>query len=209
MTMSTRYRHTGSVLVRATTDPGDLDPPTHLNLSDAAAVEQEGRAWLAKVWARPEVRQAVRLASTSVSQRIDQLVDDGAGPRSVREVRRAIVSLSSYLLRWQRRATPFGLFAGVGAATIGPATADVGTGHRAVARADAEWLTALIDQLERHPDLRPQLTVVADNARVVRDRRLIVHRRTEVGASLPGPLRESSVRLPRPVPVDHAAARAH
>ena len=50
--MSTRYRHTGSVLVRATTDPGDLDPPTHLNLSDAAAVEQEGRAWLAKVWAR-------------------------------------------------------------------------------------------------------------------------------------------------------------
>lgn len=28
MTLSTRYRHTGFVLVRATTDPGDLDLPT-------------------------------------------------------------------------------------------------------------------------------------------------------------------------------------
>lgn len=208
MTVSTRYQHTGLVLVRATTDPGDLDPPTQLNLSDPAEVEQEGRAWLAKVWARSEVREALRLASLALGARLDQLLDESAGPHSVKELRRAIVSVASYLLRWQRRATPFGMFAGVGAAAIGPARAEVGVGHRAVVRVDAEWLTALIDQLERHPGLRPQLTVVAESARIVRDGRVIVHRRAEVGASTPGPLRESSVRLTRPVQFALAAASA-
>ncbi|WP_158854376.1 lantibiotic dehydratase [Saccharothrix deserti] len=206
MTVSTRYRHTGLVLVRATTDPGDLDPPTHLDLSDPAAVEQEGRAWLTKVWARQEVREALHLASPVLGARLDQLLDTGAGPHPVKELRRAIVSVASYLLRWQRRATPFGLFAGITAAAIGPAKAEVGGGHRAVLRADAEWATTLIDRLERHPGLRPRLTVVADNARIVRDGRVIVHRRAEVGASTPGPLRESSVRLNRPVQFALAAA---
>ncbi|MGI9000569.1 MAG: lantibiotic dehydratase [Pseudonocardia sp.] len=204
--MSTRYQHTGLVLVRATTDPGDLDPPTHLNLSDADAVEQEGRAWLAKVWARSEIREALRLASLALGARIDQLLDDGAGPHSVKELRRAILSVASYLLRWQRRATPFGMFAGVGVIAIGPAMADVGAEHRAVVCADAEWLTTLIDRLERHSGLRPRLMVVADSARIVRDGRVIVHRRAEVGASAPGPLRESSVRLNRPVQFALAAA---
>ncbi len=208
MTVSTRYQHTGLVLDRATTDPGDLAPPTHLNLSDPTEVKQEGRAWLAKVWARSEVREALRLASTALGARIDQLLDDSAGPHSVKELRRAIISVASYLLRWQRRPTPFGMFAGVSAAAIGPAMADVGAGHRTVVRPDAEWLTTLIDQLERHPGLRPQLSVVADSARLVRDGRVIVERRAELGASAPGPLRESSVRLTRPVQFALAAASA-
>ncbi|GDY33470.1 lantibiotic dehydratase [Gandjariella thermophila] len=206
MTVSRRYEHTGVVLIRATTDPGDLDPPTHLNLSDPATVEREGRAWLAKVWARSEVREALRLASTALGARIDQLLDMETPPPAVKELRRAIVSVSSYLLRWQRRATPFGMFAGVGAMAIGPATAELGVGHRAVVHADAEWLLTLIEQLERHPALRPRLTVVANNARIVRDGRVIVHRRADVGASAPGPLRESSVRLSRPVQFALAAA---
>ncbi len=188
VTVSTRYQHTGLVLVRTTTDPGDLDPPAHLNLSDPAAVEQEGRAWLAKVWARAEVREALQLASPVLSGRIGQLLDDGAGPHSVKELRRAVVSVASYLLRWQRRATPFGMFAGVGAAAIGVTRADVGVGHRAVVRADAEWITT--------------------SARIVRDGRVIVHCRAEVGASTPGPLRESSVRLNRPVQFALTAARS-
>lgn len=206
MTTSTRYQHTGLVLVRATTDPGDLDPPTHLNLSDPAVIEQEGRVWLIKVWARAEVREALRLASPAFGARIDQLLDDGAGSGSVKELRRAIISVASYLLRWQRRATPFGMFAGVGAAAVGPATADVGTGHRAVVRADAEWLTTLIDRIERHPGLRPQLTVVADSAGIVRDGRVIVARQAEVGTSTPGPPQESSLNLTRPVQFAMAAA---
>ncbi len=129
MTVSTPYQHTGLVLVRATTDPGDLDPPTHLNLSDPAAIEQEGRAWLAKVWARPEVREALQLASTASVRASTSSSMTAPGPHSVKELRRAIISVASYLLRWQRRATPFGMFAGVTAAAVGPATADVGTGR--------------------------------------------------------------------------------
>ena len=99
-----------------------------------------------------------------------------------------------------------GAFAGVGAAAIGPATADVGAGHQAVVRADAEWLTTLIDQLERHPGLRSQLMVVADSAGLMRDGRVILARRAEVGASAPGPPRESSIGLTRPVRFALAAA---
>jgi hypothetical protein len=69
------------------------------------------------------------LASPVLSARLDQVLDDATTPCSVKEVRRAIVSVASYLLRWQRRATPFGMFAGVGAAGIGPAVADVGVGR--------------------------------------------------------------------------------
>lgn len=199
MTVSPRYQHAGLVLARVTTDPGDLDPPSYLNPADPAAVEQEGRVWLTKVWARPEIRDAVTLASPALGARLDQIQSNGTTGPTAKELRRAVVSMASYMLRWQRRATPFGLFAGVGAVSIGPATAHVGTGHRVVARVDGEWLTTLIDWLERRLDLRPRLTVVVDDARIVRDGRVIVHRRAEVGASAPGPLRESSVRLSRPV----------
>ncbi len=199
MAMPPRYQRTGFVQIRATTDPGGLDLPVQLDLSDAAAVEQEGRAWLAKAWARPEVRDALRLASTDLCARVDQILDDGGEAPSAAEVRRALTAVATYLLRWQRRATPFGIFAGIGTAAIGSAAAEVGSAHRVVARADGEWVTVLVDRLERHPDLRGRLTVVTDNARIVRDGRVLVHRRAEVGATTPGPLRESSVRLTRPV----------
>ncbi|MCM3882234.1 lantibiotic dehydratase [Frankia sp. R82] len=199
MSVPPRYQHTGFLQVRASTDPGGLDLPADLDLSDSVAVEQEGRAWLAKTWARPEVQEALLLASTDLCARVEQILDDGAGQRSGTEVRRALTAVASYLLRWQRRATPFGMFAGIGTAAVGPAIAEVGRAHRVVARADAEWVTVLVDQLERNPELRGRLTVVADSARIVRDGRVIVHRRAEAGAASPGPLRESSVRLTRPV----------
>ncbi|MEU8039371.1 lantibiotic dehydratase [Streptosporangium sp. NPDC049078] len=206
MTVPTRYRHTGLVLVRATTDPGDLDPPTHLDVSDPAAIEREDLAWLAKMWGRGEVREALRMASPVLGSRIDQLLRADTGPAIGGDLRRAIVSVASYLLRWQRRATPFGMFAGVATAGVGLATAAVGARHRALVRADAEWLTALIDEIERCPDLRPHLTVVTDSAGIVRDGRFIVAGRAQVGARAPGPLREISVRHTRPVRVALAAA---
>ncbi|SEF38109.1 thiopeptide-type bacteriocin biosynthesis domain-containing protein [Amycolatopsis pretoriensis] len=208
MTVSPRYQHVGLLLARVTTDPGDLDPPTWLHPGDPAAVGLDGHAWLAKVWARPEVREAVALASPALGARVDHIVSDCATETTAKELRQAVTSVASYLLRWQRRSTPFGLFAGVGVVDIGPAAATVGTRHRAVARVDSEWLTTLIDHLERHPGLRQRLTVVGDGARIVRDGRVIVHRRADVGAATPGPLRESSVRLTRPVRFALAAAAA-
>lgn len=214
MTISTRYRHTGLAMLRATTDPGDLEVPVHLDVADPAAIEHDGRAWLAKLWARSEVREALRMASPVLAARIDQLLDSGTGSGAdpgmagARELRRVIVSAVSYLLRWQRRATPFGLFAGVMPATVGPATAQIAGSHRVVVRADAEWLTMLIDQLERHPRLRPHLTVVADNTQIIRAGRVIVAARAPLGSRTPGPLREISVRHTRTVQAALAAAAA-
>lgn len=198
MAMSPRYHHTGVVLVRATTDPGDVEPPRHLNPADPVTADQDGRAWLAKVWTRPEVADALRLASPGLGRRLDYLLAEQASTGSTKDLRRAVVSVASYVLRWQRRATPFGLFAGVTMATIGPARANVGTAHHAVARPDAEWMATLVHRLEQDHHLRERLTVVADNTRVVRDGRIIVHPTADIGASTPGPLRESSVRLTRP-----------
>lgn len=94
VTIPIRYRHTDLVLIRATTDPGDLDPPTHLDLSQPATVEQEGRAWLTKVWARDEIRQALTLASPDLASTINRLLD--ADPATVKQLRRAVLSVASY-----------------------------------------------------------------------------------------------------------------
>ncbi|RJQ77657.1 lantibiotic dehydratase [Pseudonocardiaceae bacterium YIM PH 21723] len=194
MTVSTRYTHTGFVLARATTVPGDLDLPAHLD-----TIEQEGRAWLAKVWGRPEFQDAVLLASPDLAARVDQILDESADPQPLKVLRSAVVSLASYLLRWQRRATPFGLFAGVTAAGVGPAAVKFGNRHRAIARADGGWLTGLIDRFERHTELLGQLTVIVENALVIRDGRVRVQRRAEAEALTAGLPQESSVRLTGPV----------
>ena len=67
--MAVRFRHHGVCLVRSTTDPGDLDLPHDLDLSDLEAVEAEGRAWLAKTWARGEVRESIALASPDLQDK--------------------------------------------------------------------------------------------------------------------------------------------
>ncbi|MER5646983.1 lantibiotic dehydratase [Streptosporangium sp. NPDC002524] len=206
MTVPTRYRHTGLVLVRATTDPGDLVVPAHLDASDPAAVQAEGRTWLAMIWSRDDVREALRVASPTLATRIDQFLTPGTRPAPIKDLRRAIMSTASYLLRWQRRPTPFGMFAGVTAAAIGPAAAKIGAGHRALARVDAEWLQMLVDQLESHPGLRPHLTVVADSGGIVRDGSFIVAERARVGARTPGPMREIVVPLTRPLQAALSAA---
>lgn len=75
----------------------------------------------------------------------------------------AVTSVASYLLRWQRSVTPFGLFAGVLPATLGPAEATIASGYRAVAR-PPEWTAGMARELGRDPALRERLTVTA-NAR--------------------------------------------
>lgn len=205
-TIPVRYRHCGVALVRATTDPGDLDLPAHVDLGSPAAVMQEGRAWLAKVWSRDDVREALSIASPDLAARVDQLVSAEVGPAGAAGVRRAILSTAAYLLRWRRRPTPFGMFAGVSVAAIGPAVASVGRSHTAIARADGDWLSRVIDSLERHQGLRRHLLVVVDGLGFVRDGRFIVASRAEPGARNGGPLREVSVRYTRPVQAALAAA---
>jgi thiopeptide-type bacteriocin biosynthesis protein len=186
-----RYQPVGPVLVRASTDPGDYPPP---DLTDP----QHGLAWLATLWRRPELRDAITMASPDLAARVDQLLD-GDRPYPPKAVRHAVLSTASYLMRWQRRATPFGLFAGVTTASVGPAAAKVGDEHQAVVRVDADWLARVVDRLEADHSLRRTLTVVADSGGFVRDRRFIVAGRATPGEATAGPVRETSTRYTRAV----------
>jgi hypothetical protein len=195
--MAVRYRHHGICLVRSTTDPGDLDIPHDLDLSDSGAVEAAGRAWLAKTWARGDIREAVAVASPDLAARVAQLVAPGYA--GTRDLRRPVVSLASYLLRWQRRVTPFGLFAGILPACTGPASAVLGPGYRAVARPAPEWIAGVASALERDAALRDQITVMANALSAVRDGRLLLALRDAPAARTAGPEREASVRWSWPV----------
>lgn len=196
--MAVLYRHHGVCLVRSTTDPGDLDVPRDLDPGDRETSGTDGQAWLDRTWARADVRDAVTLASPDLAARITGLLAR-PGHASPRDVRRTITSLSSYLLRWQRRVTPFGLFAGVIPSGTGPAAAALGPGYRAVARPSPEWTDGLTMALGRDPALRERLTVTANALRTVRDGRLVLQRREAPGARTLEPERDASVRWSRPV----------
>ncbi len=156
------YRWAGAALLRASTDPGGLDLPEDLDLfGDDAA--QRGLAWLSAVWQREEVRAALGEASPALSRQIDAMV--ALGSRDASRVRRAVISLASYVLRWQQRPTPFGLFAGVGLSRIG-ARAEVrwGREHRVTVRADAAWLGDILASSTRAVN-SPRASAPVDTAR--------------------------------------------
>ncbi|ADL49624.1 MULTISPECIES: lantibiotic dehydratase [Micromonospora] len=188
------FEPVGPALVRASTDPGNLGPEPGPDLIGPAASTEAGLAWLAGQWSRPDVRDAISIASPHLARRVDQLLAADASGTTAAAVRRAVLATCGYLLRWQRRTTPFGLFAAVTTATVGPASATFGDKHRAVARVDGEWLTCVVDRLEAHHALRRRLFVVADSAAVVRDGRVIVAAWPPVGQRTPGMLRETSTR---------------
>ncbi|MFE4666632.1 lantibiotic dehydratase [Streptomyces sp. NPDC056716] len=166
---SVSYRWQGSALLRLTTDPGGLELPRDLDLSGAEAAAR-GREWLAAVWRREEVRVAVTAASPALGDRIGEMV---SGQRcDVRQIRRAALSLASYVLRWRGRPTPFGLFAGVAPVRIGGVPKVLWGGrHRTTVRADSVWLAGITARLNQCPQLLDRLHVVAANTGQVRGSR--------------------------------------
>jgi len=192
------------VLVRASTDPGGLELPDGIGLDGDTGIES-GRAWLARLWQREEVRTALWVASPALCEQIDTIL--GGGHVDARQMRRVLVSTSSYVLRWRRRPTPFGLFAGVAAASAGgEPTARFGRCHRVAARADAQWLGGIIDDLERHPGLLLRLPVVVNNAGFTRGDRFVVPARYEVAQPGRGAALDVSIRSTQAVRAALAAA---
>jgi thiopeptide-type bacteriocin biosynthesis protein len=206
--MTARYQHHGLALARSTTDPGDLDIPLDLDPADDAAVRGEGRAWLEKLWSRDDVRDALALASPALCERVTGLLADGPGPGRIRDLCRAVLSVAAYMVRWERRVTPFGLFAGILPAAAGPARALLGDRHRTIARPDARWIAALAKSLGELPGLGPYLTVIASNLAFIQDGRLVLPRHVDPAAEGPVPAREASVRWTRPVRAAIEAAQA-
>ncbi|MGH3941778.1 MAG: lantibiotic dehydratase [Pseudonocardiaceae bacterium] len=199
------YRWAGAALLRASTDPGGLDLPEDLDLfGDDTA--QRGLAWVSALWQHEEVRAAVGEASPALSQQIDAMVAVRSG--DARKVRRVVISLASYVLRWQQRPTPFGLFAGVGLARIG-ARAEVrwGREHRVAVRADAGWLGDVLARLHQCSELLDRLSVVVNDAGSLRGDRFVAPGPAPDGlAQALAPI-EVSVRHSRPVCVALEAAR--
>ena len=121
-----------------------------------AALEAERerlRLHLAEFLARPEIREALFVASPDLVKAIDhwrQVPNDRRG-------RRAETSLVRYFLRMAARPTPFGLFAGYSLGRVGSETRLVIEGrsaYRRSTRLDMEYLCALVAGLERDTKLR-------------------------------------------------------
>ncbi|TWD11728.1 lantibiotic biosynthesis dehydratase-like protein [Streptomyces sp. T12] len=148
------YRQHGDVLVlRAAALPVGARPD---GWPDAESPE-DCRRWLARVWADDSFTEALRAASSGLVTFVEQILHDHSV--TPKRVRSATLSVAGYLLRATSRPTPFGLFAGVALADVGPVTADVGKEHQAVARPDTLWVDHVRRVLERRADVLPHLTI--------------------------------------------------
>ncbi|MFJ3229917.1 lantibiotic dehydratase [Streptomyces sp. NPDC086787] len=205
MTSSTVYRAGKLALLRAVARP-ELPVSPCPDLDDSSrrgAVAQ--LAWLRAVWSEADVAEALEHASPALASQVRTLCSSNTP--AARDVRRAVASVARYVLRAERRATPFGLFAGVAVATIGPRPSTTwGSDHTVVGRASAEWLTAVVERLESCPELLERLRVVVNNTSVIRGGRLIVPYKSAPEGDRRNAV-EASVALTGPVQTVLDAAR--
>jgi len=136
---------------------GALDDPQALEQA-VARDRARLRAWLGQALERPEIAEAVFLASPALVDAMGSWLTD---PDS-RKGKRAEDSLVRYLQRMACRPTPFGLFSGCSLGTIdGAATTRLElqsrAGYQRHTRLDMDYLFALCEDLGRDPALRREL----------------------------------------------------
>ncbi|MGC5042479.1 lantibiotic dehydratase [Streptomyces albidoflavus] len=201
------YQCADAALVRAARYTQLPLPPWPDVIGDSADQLQQWQTWLRAVWVLDGVSEAVELASPALARHLRELSTASTGVQA-RQVRRTLISMIRYVQRLTGRSTPNGLFAGVAAATFGgQLEAHWGQWHRAVARADAGWITAVIRRLEACPELLRRLPVVASNTLFVRGDRLIVPYPAQSG-SAGRPTAEVSLRFTSAVRATLDAARS-
>ena len=163
------YEHSGAFVVRApllpftTVDELDTgtaaaeayragEPLEQAVAADRAALAANLRALLED----PVVREAVWLASPALDERLDADED-------------LVRPLLSYVTRMSMRATPFGLFAGCTAGTVGGPTEPIALPSKEAAkrhtRLDFGFLAAVIASLTNDPQTRTALTYVPNTGR--------------------------------------------
>ncbi|MFF8732295.1 lantibiotic dehydratase family protein [Streptomyces sp. NPDC015171] len=134
------YEGTGQALLRAavhTSEPAMPPWPT-----STQPVEQ-WRAWLSTVWSDTAFRRTVSEASPHLAEQV-QAILNGRTPK-VRRMRRAALATARYAIRYARRSTPYGRFAGVAPLTFGPAASvRFGEEHQAVPRPDPVGLDEML-----------------------------------------------------------------
>ena len=132
-------------------------------------------AWLSQTQRIPGFAAALDYASPDLARRVSAVQ---AGMVQPRDARRVVLAVMRYLIRATTRATPYGLFAGVAAATNDEYGAvRIGTAHRPVARIRMQWLAGLLTRLETDPTIRPHLRLQANNLLTERDGDLVLEHR--------------------------------
>ncbi|MET8676127.1 lantibiotic dehydratase family protein [Streptomyces sp. NPDC004647] len=138
-----------------------------------AAPLEHWRSWLTTVWADDTFRQAVSSASPDLARQV-QAILDGRSPK-VRRVRRAALAIARYAIRYTRRSTPYGLFAGVAPIEFGDtAVARIGDRHQAVTRPDPAALDAAISAWEADGEQMADVDVCVNNLAQQRSGRIFV-----------------------------------
>ncbi|MGA5018949.1 lantibiotic dehydratase family protein [Streptomyces griseoincarnatus] len=138
------YEGAGQAMLRAavhTTEPAM--PPWPM----AIASVDEWRAWLSTVWSDTDFRRTVSQASPDLAAQVQAIID-GRTPK-VRRMRRAALATARYAIRYARRSTPYGLFAGVAPLGFDQTTSvRIGDEHQAVVRADSVGLDEVLSAWE-------------------------------------------------------------
>jgi len=137
----------------------DRAEPAGEALAAAYAVDRDRlRTRLRDLCSRPEVREALFLASPSLFDGLESWIKEPDGKKGQRAER----ALVRYLCRMTTRATPFGLFSGCSLGVVDPqGPTRLALGPRAAyerhTRLDMDYLFALCEDLGKDPALRQEL----------------------------------------------------
>jgi len=138
------YKAAGQAMLRAavhTTEPAMPPWPT------ATAPAEEWRAWLSTVWSDTGFCRTVSQASPNLAEQVQAIIE-GRTPK-VRRMRRAALSTARYAIRYARRSTPYGLFAGVAPLAFDrTASVRIGDEHQVVVRPEPAGLDEVLSTWE-------------------------------------------------------------
>ncbi|MFJ1652603.1 lantibiotic dehydratase family protein [Streptomyces sp. NPDC088337] len=141
------YEAAGQAMLRAavhTTEPATPPWPA------STAPVEEWRAWLSTVWSDTDFRRTVSHASPHLVDQVQAIIDGRT--LKVRRMRRAALSTARYAIRYARRSTPYGLFAGVAPLGFGQTTSvRIGDEHQAVTRPEPVGLEEMLSTWESDP----------------------------------------------------------
>ena len=128
------------------------------------------RAWLREAWSSDGFAAALCAASPRLAQTVEKdLADEGA---TVKQLRKATLSVMRYLLRATDRSTPFSLFAGVALCSKDNSDATsvshdswihLGTEHQPLTAADTAWVAAVRKDLEQRTDVLHAVSLQANS----------------------------------------------
>ncbi|HJW43523.1 MAG TPA: lantibiotic dehydratase [Geothrix sp.] len=122
------------------------------------ASRERSRSLLRALLRDGAVREAVALASPDLAARLDLWLEGLLEADAAMRVERALLR---YLIRMSRRATPFGLFAGVSTGTWGASShlsVSPWLASRKAVRLDWGAMERLVDHLTQDPDIRAALS---------------------------------------------------